>query len=361
MSYSVSEPMSMEQLLSESAVFTVPQTWKMIKWKIIKKEKSQILVDIEWKMTWVISGKEIQDSLWTSKDLEEWDEIEAMVIEDDSEDWSLILSIRKASQHSNWDRFKKYMKSWEVITVMPTQANKWGLIVDVDWVKAFIPVSQLAPEHYPRVENSDSWRILTKLQSYVGKPFKVSVIAAEKETKKLIFSERAARKWDLEDALNGLKIWDIVKWKVTWVSKFGFFITFRELEWLVHISEIAWGHVKNPNEYAKVWDEIDVKVIWIENWKISLSLKRMKNDPWMEVAEKFKVWDKIKWLISKISEFWAFVSLWNDINWLIHVSEIEEWADDATKHFKVWDEVEAKVIEIVPDEHRVALSIKKDS
>lgn len=358
MSYSILEKISMEKLLNESAVFTVPKTWKLIKWKIIKKEKSQILVDIEWKMTWVISGKEIQDSLWTSKDLSVWDDIEAMVIEDDSEDWSLILSIRKASQHWNWDRFKKYMKSWEIITVMPSQANKWGLIVDVDGIKAFIPVSQLAPEHYPRVENSDSWRILTKLQSYIWQPFKVSVLAAEKETKKLIFSEKAARKWDFQTALKWLAIDDIVEWRITWVSKFGFFIAFRELEWLVHISEIAWGHVKNPGEYAKVWDSINVKVIWIENWKISLSLKRMQDDPWMEVAKKFNIWDTIKWAVTKISEFWAFVSIWKDINWLIHVSEIEDWAENANNYLKIWDEVEVKVIEIVAKEHRVALSMK---
>ena len=358
--YTVSEKIWMEQLLKESADFQVPKAWQLIDWIVIKKDKSQILVDIWGQTTWIISWKEIQDSMWTAKDVEVWTKVSVMVIEDDNEDWTLILSIRKASQFNNWDRFEKFKKSWEVITIVPTQANKWWLIVDVDWIKAFIPVSQLAPEHYPRVENSDSWKILTKLNELVWKKVKVTVLNVEKDTWKIIFSERWARKWDYEKALKWLEKWTVVKWTITWVSRFWFFVTFNELEWLVHISEIAWGHVKNPGEYWKIWDVLDLKVIWIDNWKVSLSLKQMKEDPWTAIAGSYKIWQEITWTISKVTDFWAFVALWNDVNWLIHISEIEKWATDANKYFKSWEEVIARIIDINTKEHRVWLSVKKE-
>ena len=354
--YTVSEKIWMEQLLKESADFQVPKAWQLIDWIVIKKEKSQILVDIWGQTTWVIAWKEIQDSMWTAVNIEVWTQVSVMVIEDDSEDWSLILSIRKASQFNNWDRFEKLKKSWEIISVVPTQANKWWLIVDVDWVKAFIPVSQLAPEHYPRVENSDSWKILTKLNEIVWKKVKVVVLNVEKSTWKIIFSEKAARKWDLEKEMKKLEIWSTVKWTITWVSRFWFFITFAWLEWLVHISEIAWGHVKDPNEFWKNWDVLDLKVIWIDNWKVSLSLKQMKQDPWMEIAWNYKIGQDITWTVSKVTDFWAFVSLWGWVNWLIHVSEMEKW----WKNLKVWEEITSRIIDINTKEHRVWLSIKEE-
>lgn len=356
--YSLLENITMEQLLKESADFSLPTPWSDVSWIVIAKNKSQVLVDIWWATVWVIAWRELNDSFWTAKHLKVWDKIRVIVLEDENEDGTLVLSIRKAWQLNTWERFKDAMDKKSIVTVVPNEANKWWLLVDLDWIKAFIPVSQLAPEHYPRVENSDSNKILVKLKKIIWKPLEVCVLNVDQITWKMILSEKEARKWDYDKSLEWLKPWDVIEWRVTWVSKFGFFVTFNELEWLVHISEIAWGHVSNPSQYAKVWDILKVKVIWIEWNKISLSLKRMQDDPWLQLAKKYKVWDAIKWKINKVSEFWAFVALENDINWLIHLTEIEEWATDARKYFSVWQEIEAKVIEVNPDEHRIALSVK---
>lgn len=358
--YVLSETIWMEQLLKESADFQVPKAWELIEWIVIKKEKTQILVDIWGQNTWVISWKEIQDSMLTADSVEVWTKVTVMVIEDDSEDWSLILSIRKASQFNNWSRFDKLQKSWEVITVVPTQANKWWLIVDVDWIKAFVPVSQLSPEHYPRVENSDSWKILTKLNEIVWKKIKVSVLNVEKDTWKIIFSERAAKKWEIEKAMEWIASWSIVKWTITWVSRFGFFVTFNGLEWLVHISEIAWGHVKDPNVHWKIWDNLDLKVIWVDKWRVSLSLKQITEDPWVAIAWSYKIGQEVIWNISKVTDFWIFISLWNDVNWLVHISEMEKWTTDPHKLFKAWSEITTRIIDINIKEHRVWLSVKKE-
>ena len=356
--YTVSEQISMETLLWESAEVALPKIWALIAWVILVKNKSQIIVDVDWANIWIISWRELNDSFNTAKELKIWDKINAVVLEDENEDWVLILSVRKAWQFNTWDRLKDARKVWTIVSVVPTQANKWWLLVDLDWIKAFIPVSQLAPEHYPRVENSDINKILSKLQKLVWVNLSVCVINIDETTWKMILSEKEARKWDQDQTLKWLDIGSVISGKVTWVSKFWFFVTFWDLEWLVHISEIAWGHVSDPQKYAKVWDTIDVKVIWIEWNKISLSLKRMHDDPWITLTQKYKVWDMVKWIVNKVSEFWAFVSLEEDVNWLIHLSEIEDGTTDARSYFSVGQDIEAKIIEINPDEHRIALSVK---
>lgn len=356
--YSLVENLSMEQLLTESAEFSLPQPWSDVTWTIISKNKSQVLVDVWWVTVWFIAWRELNDSFWTAKQLNVWEKIRVIVLEDENEDGSLVLSIRKAWQLNTWERFKEALRKRTIVTVVPSEANKWWLLVDIDWIKAFIPVSQLSPEHYPRVENSDSNKILIKLKKLIWVNLEVCVLNVDQSAGKMILSEKEARKWDYDKSLEWLAPWNVIQWRVTWVSKFGFFVTFNELEWLVHISEIAWWHVSNPSQYAKVWDILDVKVIWIEWNKISLSLKRMTDDPWIKLAKKYSVWDLIKWTVNKVSEFWAFVALEDDINWLIHLSEIEDGATDARKYFFIWQDIEAKVIEISPDDHRIALSVK---
>ena len=146
---------------------------------------------------------------------------------------------------------------------------------------------------------------------------------------------------------------------ISGIVNFGIFVTFEGLEGLVHISEIAWGHVKDPNDFGKLGDDVDVLVIGKEGDKISLSMKRLVPDPWIEATKKYKVGTVIDGEINRITPFGAFVKLDNDINGLIHVSEItNKEIKDAGEALKVGDKVQAKIIAIDPDEHRVGLSIK---
>ena len=180
----------------------------------------------------------------------------------------------------------------------------------------------------------------------------------DREGGKLILSERAAENAVREQALGKLEVGQKLKGKISGIVNFGIFVTFEGLEGLVHISEIAWGHVKDPNEFGKLGDEVEVLVIGKDNDKISLSMKRLVPDPWIEATKKYKVGSTIKGLINRLTPFGAFVELDDEINGLIHVSEIssDEVADPADA-LKVGDEVEAKIIAIDPDEHRVGLSI----
>ena len=232
--------------------------------------------------------------------------------------------------------------------------------MDVDGIKGFIPVSQLAPINYPRVDGADSSQILTRLKKLVGKKFTVKVINVDRASGKMILSEKAAIETDSSAALKQLTVGDVVSGKVSGVVKFGIFVTFNGLEGLVHISEIAWGHVSNPHQYAKVGDPVQVQIIGIEKDKLSLSIKRLMPDPWEEISKKYPIGGKVKGIINRFSQFGAFVQLEDEINGLIHLSEISDKKVDDPKDFlTIGDEVEATVINIDRDEHRIGLSLKQ--
>jgi ribosomal protein S1 len=286
-------------------------------------------------------------------------EIEVMVLWDSVERWLLILSLKRANQIRNLTNLTKYNNSNEIITVRPTKANKWGLLVDIDGLKWFIPVSQLTPIHYPRVEWADPEKILAHLESLVWVPFKVRVINVDESGKKIIFSEKAAIEENRGEVLKNLKEWDIVEWTISGILSYWLFVTFNWLEWLVHVSEIDWWHVTDPNKFAKVWMKVKVKIIWLDSEKISLSIKRLKDNPWDTLAKKYKLNDMITAPISRISKFGAFMDLEWGIQWLIHLSEISYGVvKDIRDFMKVWEEITVKIINFEPEKKRIWLSLK---
>jgi small subunit ribosomal protein S1 len=213
--------------------------------------------------------------------------------------------------------------------------------------------------HYPRVNGADSNQILQRLQDLVGKRFRVKIINIDKDNGKLILSEKAAMEEQRQSALEGLKIGDTVTGRISGVVKFGIFVAFNGLEGLVHISEIAWGHVKNPLDYGKLGEDVKIMVIGVEGDKISLSMKRLTEDPWLEAAKNYEIGTVVEGEINRITPFGAFIKLSDDINGLIHVSEIShDEVTDPNTVLKVGEKVKAKVIAIEPDEHRVGMSIK---
>ena len=356
----IDEKLTMEDLLSDSEDFVRPELGSVIKGEVISLKKNHVVVDLNGIAVGIITGAETQDSAGTIKELRVGDEVKAVVVEDENDHGMVVLSLKKASQANAWDRFEKAYKDGEIIEVTVNEANKGGLLLDVDGIKGFIPVSQLAPVHYPRVDGADANQILARLKKLVGQRFNVKVINVDRSTGKMILSERAAIETDSSAALKKLKVGEVVTGKVSGVVKFGIFVTFQGLEGLVHISEIAWGHVSDPHQYAKVGDEVQVQIIGIEKDKLSLSIKRLVPDPWEEIAKKYPIGSKVKGVINRFSQFGAFVQLEDDINGLIHLSEISDQKVEDPKDFlSIGDEVEANVINIDRDEHRIGLSLKQ--
>lgn len=340
----------------------IPAPGEIIEGKVIDVTKHRVLVDIGGVNTGIIAGRETRDSLETLKTLGRGDTVLASVLESENEEGFVVLSLRKASQDRAWKGFVDAFETSEVITVKPTEANKGGLLLEMDGIKGFIPVSQLAPLHYPRVNGADANLILQKLKKLIGVALQVKIINLDRENGKLILSERAAFQEERQKALKSLGVGNVVEGKISGVVKFGIFVAFDGLEGLVHISEIAWGHVSNPADHGKVGDAVKVQIIGIEGDKISLSIKRLTEDPWKDIARQFELGRTIKGEINRLAPFGAFMKLTDDINGLIHLSEMIKEdgtpAEDPSDVLHVGQQVEARVIDVNLDEHRIGLSLK---
>lgn len=349
----------MDELLKDAAEIKLPEPGCLVEGTVVSVFKNKILVDLDGMATGIIAGQEAHDSAKTFTDLKEGDTVLAYILEEENEDGLVVLSLRKASQKKTWEKFLLAHDNDESITVTANEANKGGLLLNIDGIKGFIPVSQLAPLHYPRVNGADSSEILSRLQKLIGVPLLVKILTLDKEGGKLILSERAAEEGERDKALGKLEVGQKIKGKISGIVNFGIFVTFNGLEGLVHISEIAWGHVKDPNDYGKIGNEVEVLVIGKEKDKISLSLKRLMPDPWIEATKKYQVGTVVSGEVNRITPFGAFIKLDDEINGLIHVSEIaEQEIGEPGEVLKVGDKVDAKIIAIDPDDHRVGLSIK---
>lgn len=350
----------MEDLLQKAGDIKLPDPGSLVEGTVIAVHKNKILVDINGISTGVVSGREAKDSDDTIKKVQVGDKILAYVIEGENDEGYIVLSLRKASQERTWKRFMEAYETGEVITVRANEANKGGLLLEIDSIKGFIPVSQLAPMHYPRVNDADAHQILERLQKLIGEKFAVKIINIDKENGKLILSEKAAMEEQRRKALQTLQVGQKMSGVISGIVKFGIFVAFDGLEGLVHISEIAWGHVKDPSDHGKVGDKVEVMVIGVDGEKISLSMKRLTPDPWVEAAKQYKIGTVVEGEINRITPFGAFVKLNDDINGLIHVSELSsDTVKDPGTVLKVGQIVQAKVIALDPEEHRVGLSIKE--
>jgi len=347
------------KLLEQEPKVTPLKKGEIVKCTIVFIGRKLFLVDVKNQFTGIISGADLLSSVMDVRTLKIGDEVAAMYRGQDPESGLLILSLRKASQTTLMSKLLENKEKGLTMSVIPTEANKGGLLIDLDGMKGFIPVSQLSPIHYPRVENADPERILGHLKALIGKPLEVRVLNVQDDGKKIIFSERATNDGARESALKNLKIGDRVEWVVSGILSYGIFVTFDGLEGLVHVSEMDWGHVANPGKYAKIGDKVNVEIIGLDPEKISLSIKRLKANPWAELASIYKLNEIIEVPVLKISKFGVFVELNGGINGLIHLSEISHTPIKNVEDIvQVGKTIRAKIITLDVNERRIGLSIK---
>lgn len=332
----------------------------VIKGKILSVGKNEVYVDVEGVGIGVVRGRELYDDEQILSQLKGGAEVFASVIEIENKEGNIELSFRKAGLERVWQALKEKLDSREVVKTKVLEANKGGLMVKINGVVGFLPVSQLAPTHYPRVEDGDKNKILSALKNYVGQDFDVRVITAEADGEKLIVSERAVIEGEVMQKINKLTIGDVVEGIVTGVVDFGAFIKLDDqLEGLVHISELAWQRIDNPRDIIKVGDRVKAQIIAIDNDRISLSIKRLLKDPWEDAVKKYKVGQVVMGKVLKLAPFGAFIELDQDIHGLAHLGELsDEKIADASQILKEGDERDFKIISIEPQEHRLGLSVK---
>ncbi len=321
---------------------------------VLSVKKHEILIDLGAQGVGLVPRREAS----FAKNLKVGDEVSASVIDPEMDDGYVLLSLRKAVKDKGWDEIQAKLDNAEIVSVVPFDANRGGLLVEYEGIRGFLPVSQLSAEHYPRVGSADKDEILQRLNSLVGKSIKVRILDAIKKENKLIFSEKEAVKDGLAARFAELNIGDTVKGVVTGVVDFGVFVNVDGIEGLIHISEISWERVNSPSDYVKVGDTIEAKIIAIDKERLSLSMKQLVEDPWLSEVENLKKGSKVEGTITRITPFGAFVQISPAVEALMHVSELGEGSDvDPEKVFTLNERKEFKVLDIDKEGRKISLSI----
>lgn len=355
---------AMDELVKTHAnLLDVPPIGTIVNGTILEKTRNSMFIDIGTMGVGVVYGRELFDDMDTFKSAKIGDTIQATIEQLDNEEGYVELSLRSASRERSWQELKHKVESGSAFETEILDANKGGLIVRVNGVTGFLPVSQLAPDHYPRVEGGDKNKILERLKSYVGQQFTVKVITASVDEEKLIVSEKAAVSDEMSDILDTLGKGTVIEGMVSGIVDFGVFIKFeasgKELEGLVHISELAWQRIDNPANFVTIGEKVKAKVIGVDGLRISLSIKQLKTDPWKKVTDKYNLGDKVKGEILKVTPFGAFIKLDEHIHGLAHVSELPDtYQKDPQSFLRVGDTKEFTIISLEPTEHRLGLSMR---
>ena len=352
-----------EQLRSGKIIMPIIKEWHKVKGIVLKVIENWILVDCDNNaFTWVILSKEVKELERSGYELDPGREIELEIVNTNirHEDWHYIVSITKLLQYDVWKSIMKKFEADDVITVIPTEANLGWLLVDMHGIKGFVPLSQLAPIHYPRVEDGDQEIIFEKLLELIGKELKVRIINIDEDEKRIVLSEREALKEERENILKDLEVGKVYDGVVSGLSSYGLFVTIGwTVEGLVHISEITYGHVNNIEKLWKIGDKISVKVIGLENGKISLSSKKLKDDPWTALPKQYKVGDMIEGEVVRFVPYGVFVRVFQDINGLVHLSELSQKSiQNPNEVVKIGQIVKTKIILLDPKNRKIWLSMK---
>lgn len=308
------EPQTMEELLSQTG-YTLRgyKRGDVVSGTVISLSPSEILIDIGFKSSGIVSEREmplIKDLL---PNLKIGDKITVQIVSPESEIGQIILSVKRAGLDKKWKEAKEKLDKEETVEVLGLEAGRSGLLVDWQGLRGFIPASQLDAE---------------RIGAALGAKIKAQLIEVDRTANRLVFSEKRVSSPEKlakkQLALSKFKIGETYEGKVTGIVAFGIFVGLEGCEGLVHISEIAWEKVQNPNDYFKTGDKVKVMVISKEetSGKLNLSIKQLTKDPWQELVKKYTPEQQISGKVMKMTGFGAFVQIEKGVDGLIHISKL---------------------------------------
>jgi len=305
-----------------------PSIDDVVEGPIVAIGRARVFIDLAPFGTGIIYGREYLSARDTLKNVHVGDLITAKVVGDDNEEGYIELSLREARQALIWNEAEEASQKKTIFELPITDANKGGLIIAWNGIQGFLPASQLAPAHYPRVPDGDKDKIFVELKKLIGQKLEVQVITASPKEQKLIFSEKGAGSSERSSIVEKYHVGDVLDGVVTGATEFGVFVKLEEgLEGLVHISEMDWALVENPKTRYKVGEKVNVKVIEIKEGKISLSIKALQDDPWKAAAAKYTKDQKVDAVVIKYNKHGALASIEEGVAGLVHISEFASEAD----------------------------------
>ncbi|MBE0573507.1 S1 RNA-binding domain-containing protein [Candidatus Dojkabacteria bacterium] len=351
-----------------------PKTYKkgnIIEGTVIDVKDGQILVDVGGRAEGVISGREMKlEGKRVSK--KAGDKILVYVVNPENEEGQIELSIRRTGNELKWHELEQAKLNETPIEVKVIEANTGGVIVEIsESTRGFVPSSQLnnkriyAPNMYSSKE--DSAKVLqTKLAEMIGEVLKVKVMEIDKEKNKVILSEKSVySETDLKlrnETLTSLKVGDVLEGAVTGIAPFGLFINAQGLEGLVHLSEISWDKVISPADFYHVGDIVKVQVIGLQDngKRVAYSIKRLQEDPWKSIVQKYKVGQIVEGEVKSIADYGAFIKIEDGLNGLVHISELSsKLVKNPSQVVNVGDKIKVMIISISNEDRHLGLSLKR--
>jgi len=356
---------NMASLLEQEGLgIDFPQQGEIRKGVVASKTPNQILVSVGTKSEGVITGKELEQI--HPADLEKLqvgEEIPVYVVNPEDQNGNLVLSYVRAREEVSWQEAEDFLQSKESFHSSIVGFNKGGLIVPLGGLRGFVPASQISLSRRANLTGDTPEQRWAKM---IGQEIDVTVIEVDRERRRLILSERAAstetRESLKERVIDELQEGEIRTGRVTSLADFGAFVNISGADGLVHLSEISWERINHPGEVLKVGQEVRVKIISIDKDKkrIGLSIRQLLEDPWAQQAASYQVGQLVQGNITRLTKFGAFARLENDLEGLIHISEISERRIEHPKEvLKEGDTVTLRVIKIDPDNHRIGLSLRR--
>jgi small subunit ribosomal protein S1 len=258
-----------------------------------------------------------------------------------------------------WDEARDRQKKHTVLELVIDEYNRGGLIAHWEDIECFVPASHLVDYPFP----ADPSAREACFEDYLGKILKLCIIEVEPSRNRILLSERQAAECDISEPEwpDWLCIGTTCTGVVTSVRPFGAFVDIGPMEGMIHISEISWGRVRHPFDFLKTGQEVRVKILNVdlEHQRVGLSLKRLRENPWSSVETHFQPGDITKGTIASLERFGLFVELMEGIEGLLHISELSQTnaADDIQNIYKIGDAITVRILEINPEDHRIALGL----
>ncbi len=326
----------------------------VVKATVTKVEDKQALVDVGYKYDGLIPISELSPLHVekVSDVVAVGDSFEVKVIKLNDEKEELVVSKKAVAMESSWEDLEQKMQAGEIIEAVVKEVVKGGLVVDVG-VRGFIPAS-MVERHF--VED---------FSDYKGKSLTLKVVEMDKEKNKVILSHKAVledeAKNQKQSILEKIQPGQVLEGTVQRMTDFGVFVDIGGVDGLVHVSELAWNRVDKPSDVVKEGDKVTVKVLKVdkENERIGLSIKETQAGPWAKVADEFKAGSVVKGTVKRLVSFGAFVEVAPGIEGLVHISQIaNRRVNTPGEVLKEGQEVQVKVLDVVPQEQRISLSIR---
>jgi len=328
---------------------------QLVAGSVVKIDREEVLLDIGFKSEGVIPRKElsIRNDVPPSELVSLGDQIEALVIQKEDKEGRLILSKKRAQYEKAWGDVQTVKETDGIVKGLVIEVVKGGLIVDIG-LRGFLPASLV------------ELRRVRDLQPYIGMELETKIIELDKNRNNVVLSRRAfleeTQKEQREEFLDHLKPGERRKGVISSVVNFGAFVDLGGMDGLIHVSELSWQHVDHPSAVVTIGDEVDVEVLEVDldRERISLSLKATQKDPWKEFAESHRVGELVYGRVTKLVPFGSFVQVGDNIEGLVHISEMSEHHVELPEQVVTpGEELWVKIIEIDLERRRISLSVKQ--